>query len=1117
MNYTIKDRILNEQNIYSAIFSLESYVFDKGLLDTDMPVTINDENDNVIEILANNDLELYYALSDKHNVPLIEKVIYLCVERLKKLFANPNDLFTIKVYFKLKSYDNNDLKFRPLHTARLIDLICMVSILIPLMYDDDYKGGKRSLSDLSKLLPHNFYGNVPSTNIQYLFHKWQTKYKEYTDNVIEHCRAYQRNHNYLTEVSLDIKNFFPSISPRLLYNYISDKLSLTYKDDLCTLKTAIVKLLFFNIEKENIEPWRESYYPKDFKAKDDKTYMNCGIPQGLPQSYFFGNLCMIEIKNILMKEECFEGDAYFYVDDSVIYIQATLKENEFNDRIRKLNEEVIEWCRDSEKHSSDIDEYVPTRYLDFHKGINYEIAFHEEGKSVFTSIDSADTQYGSIGDLAREVSMTSNLTWNLDEIDDHVSLEKLMALDEIISNEIKELKNQEQKDRGKKNFVSSRLKILRRFKKFFLYRNRLLKIKDKGGPAYEIIENFKNRQMPVDISVEEWFEQNDEDIFQSEYRLIIQKASKDGAEELCNDVQNFEKLLLTKAGIDDETKNKSLFFNKDVRAAVLMKSLTHNSYAYLMRWAKENFCGLKELAYDKQMEKCRNFFVKESEVNIFKIMEEGFEAKLFTRFVMIASMEYKRRILNVFYSEIIGVLPSDALTFTKLSSRKLHYTELRIMARLRNRNFDMEEFETFVNHIDDKDVSNRMIIDLGLLDVLNRFITQVKRPEWVDDLIVTHRLIKGLWHNGSKFLNSYTLHNEEHAVTLINKSLELINRIDYFTLKDVDYYVLFLACYLHDISMVIHPDLGGLSSAKGKNEILISELMADMKERAKKFFKIDLDDRKNSRIKEAGTFIVGVFNKVYEYFENEVRLNHAHDSAKFIRERSNTLLSYLEPTLLSFVADVSESHGNDVWDVYGLKSRAKEDTVSLKYLMMLIRLADLMDVANDRINYHLLRQNLMHLSPTSKFHWISHLVTDRMELRTTYEIPKKEGGELKEKRITETINFDLHLNFQQLTTIANTQKCKCRKCSLNNHCITIQIYSGGKPYKRCNENSCTILCLWMIKKHEWLIQELTALNEYLFSVDNLMFKTRINLNIYYRNDLKLDPDMFDSVREYLEI
>ena len=240
-NLTIRDRIFDEKNIYSAIFCLESYVFDKGLLDTDNPVEIKDDHGKVKEVIAKNDLELYYALSDKHNVVLIEKVIRLCTKRLSSLFADKNELFTIKVYFKLKSCDNKELKFRPMHTARLIDLICMVSILIPIMYEDDYIEGKRSLSDLSKLLPHNFYGNIPSTNIQYLFHKWQTKYKEYTDNVIKHCRAYQHNHNYLTEVSLDIKNFFPSISPKLLYNYIVNKLSLTYKDDLYSLNTAIAK------------------------------------------------------------------------------------------------------------------------------------------------------------------------------------------------------------------------------------------------------------------------------------------------------------------------------------------------------------------------------------------------------------------------------------------------------------------------------------------------------------------------------------------------------------------------------------------------------------------------------------------------------------------------------------------------------------------------------------------------------------------------------------------------------------------------------------------------------------------------------------------------------------
>ena len=52
--------------------------------------------------------------------------------------------------------------------------------------------------------------------------------------------------------------------------------------------------------------------------------------------------------------------------------------------------------------------------------------------------------------------------------------------------------------------------------------------------------------------------------------------------------------------------------------------------------------------------------------------------------------------------------------------------------------------------------------------------------------------------------------------------------------------------------------------------------------------------------------------------------------------------------------------------------------------MILIRLADLLDVANDRVNYHLLRQNLRNLSTISKFHWISHLVTDKIVLKTDY-------------------------------------------------------------------------------------------------------------------------------------
>ena len=72
------EKILDERNIFNSIFCMESYVFDKGLLDTEIPVELFDDDGVVCEFIAANDLELYYALADKHNVELIEKVIELC-------------------------------------------------------------------------------------------------------------------------------------------------------------------------------------------------------------------------------------------------------------------------------------------------------------------------------------------------------------------------------------------------------------------------------------------------------------------------------------------------------------------------------------------------------------------------------------------------------------------------------------------------------------------------------------------------------------------------------------------------------------------------------------------------------------------------------------------------------------------------------------------------------------------------------------------------------------------------------------------------------------------------------------------------------------------------------
>ncbi|MBR5971519.1 MAG: hypothetical protein IK017_02575 [Paludibacteraceae bacterium] len=1111
------DKILDERNIFNSIFCMESYVFDKGLLDTAEPVCLHNEG-NVEETIAVNDLELYYALADKHNIDLISKVIKCCHQRLEWVMSDKENLFDITVYFKIKKYENDKLGFRPIHTARLIDLICMVSILNCLMFDDDLDKGVRKLSDLSKLLPHNFYGNIPCTNVQYLFHKWQTKYKEYTDEIIEHCRTYQKNHNYKTEVSLDIKNFFPSISPKMMYDYIISKLSKTYDTDKNGLCCAVVKLLYFNMSSKNIKPWKEYYYPEGTDLSGTNQYMNYGIPQGLPQSYFFGNLCMIEIKRLLMQDNTFKGDAYFYVDDSVIYIQSKLDEDKFKNRIDALNDSLKEKCKKAKKANNTLPNFVNEDSLAFQSKLDYTIKFHEKGKSTFTHIDDADNQYGPIANITRETYMNSDLSYNLDEIDDHVSLVKLEALDKVISREIGKLvdkQNDAAKEEKNGEVLASKLKLLRRVKKYFLYRNRLLKIREEGNPN---MDDFCERFLEKANDPEKFFEQYEEDIFKTEYRLIIQNLRKKEAEDFKQKIIEFEKQLLHNCNVNVQGIQDSLFYAKDVETSCIIKSMSQDSYVSLIRWARENFKSLKCMETDKQLGKLREFLSieksedKDTKDCIGKMRNQGFAEAHFTQFVMKASAEYQRKILNVFFSEIIDVIPSDSLSLSKKNARRFKYIELRILAYLRNKNFDLEQFEEFVEHINEKDISNQMGIDIGVLEVLNLFIRNVRNPEWVDSLIVTHRLTKGLWYNGSKFLNSYTLHNEEHAVTLITKSLELTNRIDYFALKNVDYYILFLACYLHDISMVIHPDLGRLSSESGKNMTLIADLMLQMEKEVGKFDEIDYTGKKDSRYKDAGNFLIKVFNEVYGYFEALVRDNHAKDSAKFIRERSNSLLNYLEPTLLSFVAKVSESHGYDVMDVYGLKSRAQDDTISLKYLMILIRLADLLDVANDRVNYHLLRQNLRNLSATSKFHWISHLVTDKIVLKTDYTTDEKAG--MGDKPITEEINIELYLNVKQLTVAKKAKRCK--GCKLKNEkqedCLRIRITGSDD----CSEKNCTILCSWMMRKHDWLIKELIALNDYLYSVNNTLFKTKINFIIHYRDDMRLDADMFDCVQDFLE-
>lgn len=1130
----LREIITSNENIYNAVYCMESYVFEKGLLD-------------------DNDLQLYNSLHDKFDFEKIEDVMQKCKERLIKLLDEKDELFTVTVYFKLKklekgSAENSDeIKYRPIHTASLVDQICMVCMLLPLMFDDS--SGKRKRSELTKMIPHDFYGNIPSEDVEMLFKPWMNQYKSYSETIIEHCKEYRKNHRYKTEITLDIKNFFPSISPYFIFDYITKKLDFILpEEDKNTLDMVLTKLLIFKIEKKNLDGWNAIYYGREISEGKNGFYSR-GVAQGLPQSYFFGNLCMTEIRKEIMKHQDFKQcDSFFYVDDSVIYIGQPYDKEQFEETIQNLNDAIK-----SIGHYSDTD-IVPTRiadilnddYCKFQKELNDSIVFHDTDKSDFCRIEEAGISIAGLEPLMRNASMAASVFNNTDEIEDSYSQEKLEKVSELINDEIKRLKDKISEQKHEPNSCvnvnqESRLKLIKRYKRFYLYRLRLLERRLSNEISTQDIADFKNRfkvpcftescklQSCLINTRAAWFDNYDEDIFQSEARMLISMLSLTDAEKFKDELFLFEQRL---AGLNCGSANY-LFFNKDFSATFTLKRYFCNPYTSISRRIKLYLSPIHSLSPIRQKQNFEKFVLNLSgyrnsmSKNIWK--DEQWILPDYTNFIFRSSDEYVRIILNAFYSAQNDIEPSDARIFTKYSSRGLHYTELRILTRLRNKSFVLKQFVRALEDIDEKNLDNRMAIDMGLLDVINVFISKVRKPEWIDNIILTHRVVKGLWYNGSKFMNSYTLHNEEHAVTLIKAVVRLVKAVDYLNIKQTDYYIIFLACYLHDISMVIHPNINNFCSGDQESLPIASEFITkayEMLHNTSSKANSMKDYSSETLFKDAGNILVANFESVYNYFSNNIRRSHPKESADIIRVWHDSVLKHLSPLLLTHVAKVSESHGYDADEVYGVSSDAKRSLVSEKYSMILIRLADLMDVANDRINYNLLRQNVSHMSKESKFHWISHLVTDEIQVYPTYYADDKINEPIENRKIKEHLNFNIFVNVKFLEAINKP----CKICRLVNHLdsnivklppeyadshgLMLEMF-GHKEHFNTKTSSCPVLCRWMVKKHEWFVNELVALNSYLNAVNDRWFETEIRFNIIYRDDFPLDKDLYDVVYDFI--
>ncbi len=1036
-------QIRSKENIFRAIYSLDSYVFES-------------------ELLSKEDLELFYKLRDKFNSMEINDVISKVRDRLEKILLN-DEIFKVSVYLKPKSYDKKKDRYeaRPMHTTGLIDQITMVALLNPLLFEIDDNG--LSLGEMCTTLPANFYGNIPSADPHSLFIPWKRKYREYTKEIAEHNTLYENNKKYENEVTLDLVQYFPSLNPLLVYNHILEKHGKRYssKEKDC-FKLVLFKLLCLQVE--NLESVEEHYY-RDFRPPTEEKFVR-GIPQGLPQAYLFGNIGMIQVAEIFEKE--LKGESFYYVDDSTIFTEIT--EEEFPAVVKKINKELKSWSTEFQLHS----DYMPDsdwtdRFIEHCKKGNFILSVHDPAVNDKTSIQKVGGVLANLAFLGKEASLGAfEVAVSLSEQEDATVLNRIRVLRESIEKELCRLdKKKVEPSRAEKNYRTR----LVRLKKFFMFREKIMENRkvdqEEIDSALKLLDMFdKNGKIKViEEERDKFFEEYTDGVLQTElsyyFNSNYDNAKLIEAERLASEMEKNLYELQSHGYLSktlQSTKEKHYLYQRPEYPYQSLNKYVNKHIGNVDRLSGAGRKGkLVALLQEIKEEKEESHYVKLRENHL--------------SYVTAGSEEPQRKIINALVSRTLNVPVSDEIVVIRNDKRPLTVNEFRLLTYIRNRNCKIADFLVLCDEVLAESFSPN--VDLAISEVVPHFKAMVGDPQRIDHLIKVHEYTKALWQNGSKVLHFYTLHDEEHAIELIKASVKVTKSIRHFQLSKMDYYILFIACYLHDISMAVYPDLEQIFIGRSNlaTNDLVTKFLEGVEERIYSYSNSGNSDHPKR-------LMMDVYQGLDKFFENEVRDAHHEDSAEFIRNMQE--LDFFDEFLRDLVAEISVAHGYCPIEIYGSKSKSEAENINKKYIKAILRLADLFDMAENRISLPILYNSNM--PSVSRYHWLSHLLIRDYELTTDYENTQDSDEEsyLMPGKIRETVRLVLHLNNWQ-GTIGKSQKCINKILEKTEDGYQLRISKESNV--ECKEK-CLFMCKWLSHKQYYLFQELYTLQEYIDRCEN---------------------------------
>ncbi len=1126
-NSSIYKRIIEKDFIYKAIYSLESYVFEKDLLDED-------------------DYILMLKLRDPFNHKIIDETIENVRTLIDDVLINGN-FFDAQVYFRPKKVDKDtdQLESRPLHSASLITLIASVVLLNTLLIEIGKDDRTIELTELARMLPSNFYGNIPSDRPEHLFKPWHYQFKEYTNVITSSYYEYTKTKEYKFEVTLDLENFFPSINPAIIYDEIMSKYSVKYNNlDIQCIKTILAKLLVLKISNLKSDNFINTYYGSSESDFLNGEVWTKGIPQGLPHAYFFGNICMLKVAEIFQKVIVGEdGKAFYYVDDSVIYTNNLKNEDELAEKINDINKQLEDLSNEYKEKLDDYKREVAGTSLEpFIRIIDrfgYKIKVHNAESEKSTVLEIQNPKYGQ-ANLNAYSKLASIASYDLSKIfsdTEEVNLsKKLEAIYQAVDKEIKRIREGDPEED-----TSNYIKVLLRFKKFFKYRQRRLELSRSNYISEDNIEellgNFKVENGSTQREkFKRFFDSYDEDILLNEFRFFFANSPIfwNKSEKIIDDFNKETYSDLYKWNQDGE-ENTISYFHKICKSLARRRKISieteSSRYDSILKIVKDNVWNIsksskqeKEFRIREAVELFFDVFKNNSRANEVDAVNDIIHASgIFElsnnryKLINLQTDELYRIIMNTYFSEVLSIDANDLKYLAKRNNKPIYYNEARVLLFLRNHKFGLENFYSKF-----KAFRNSEVLDYTLFEVIDYFEKFVQDPVYIDNLIMVHKYTSDIWKNGSKYLHFYTLHNQEHAIELIRSIVMFMKSVNYFQISKRDYYILFISCYLHDISMVLHPNLMESFIKDNKESNVI---FAEFKRSLKSLIEQDGQDKKKTvEIDYIGEqpikkLLVDFFGKLDQYYEGYVRNNHPKQSARFIRNSND--FDFVEDVVKDIVAEISQAHGYDVDEIYKIKSNAKESIVSEKYIKILLRIGDLLDMSSNRISNAILDNSQNSMSATTRFHWLSHKAISNVDIQVQYasednKEPEENYSWIGPGSIIENVSFVIHLDVKHLIGTQASQNCKLKFSmsskeddGVKSH-FDINIGSNGTCSK------CNFMCKWMKIKNDYLYKELEALQLYLNRSEANLFKTNIDVKYEFNEGARrLRNSEYESILKYI--